>query len=1267
MRLPLSLRIGALMVGFLMIASLCRAQVIAINNSSFETPPVVSPATSLTVTTVTPGLGWTTSGDSPVQLQTRSFLLTRGVGEGLFGGLQALRVYGAASANQASWASQTTGTVTQPNKTYTLKVNLSAMAGGSGANIYSGFNVTLSAGANLSYTVATAYLTSAPTFSVSAAASGSNIASANYSLSNGHNPALGQYSVLTITVTTAAVLSSPGALTVRLGAGDRGADTSVIFDSVQLSEVININNFSFESPAVAPSTSLTVTTATPGFGWTTGGTLPVQLQTSSFLTTRQVPAAFFDGVQALRVYGSGSAHIPSSASQSPGATLLANTTYTLRVNISPMASGAGANIYSGFKVTLSAGSNLSYVVSTLYSGSNFTVSGQPSGSNLESASYSLSNGCNPVLGEYTTLTMVVTTKASVSAADAVTVTLAAGNRADDTSTIFDVVRLTAATEAGPTAWLREGKYGISLSYDPNGIVMPSSSVNGISVMAQIVSGGESPWSQIVNGFNAEAFADQVAEMGASWVIFPIGAARGYYCSPNTTYEGYCGLAGGEFTSKRDLIADVATALNARGIKLIAYVAGEGPMFAMPMTSTVGGYLDVAVKTYAAPGAAGSAYPNNGPSGPAYRTEFRTLFNAMIKEWSMRWGSKVSGWWIDGCFEWTGYNNPAVCDNGQPLDNLNALIAAAKTGNPDTLVAANPGQGKTFSLSASQDYLAGEVGLALSAYDKFFRYPTSRFVSYSGPDGSRQIPFHQYSYLGNMWGRSDRGYVNEDITSYVSAVNDLGAGITMDVGINVTGQIFSQHVDQLKTLKAALKPTAAPSVTAVPMPTAVNLALFRRTYCKSNKPEKGNGNIDGLELYAFIEVVGSDVIPHRSRSAVDGNMDTTMQIQTPATAGIYGEYDYSFIVDLGSEQDFDRVGIFFGAGGHATSYQIYYSDTGLEGSWQYLNTAQTTYTASDNNLKIHDADSLKNSRYVKLKALAPTGPGQMTLTEFEVYKVNGSTPTAQDTVWVDEKLPAGSTAGTAGSGSWNWTTTSQVLNWFTAPPAGIPFAKRGLKLFWSGPAAGEQQINFDGAQGPLKIGTGDHLYFDVWMDPLNLPTEIMLMWRDSTGSNEHRVYWGANTIAAGTAGTNSRRYAGVLPAAGEWVRLTVPASQVGLEGQSLKGMTFAHYNGRVFYDRAGRTTVNSYSSGSAPESLMAVPGNGKITLTWKPVFGASSYNLYVGFSPGGPYTPVAAGIAATKHTETSLVNGTTYYYVVRAVKDGVESANSGEAHATPLAP
>jgi hypothetical protein len=79
------------------------------------------------------------------------------------------------------------------------------------------------------------------------------------------------------------------------------------------------------------------------------------------------------------------------------------------------------------------------------------------------------------------------------------------------------------------------------------------------------------------------------------------------------------------------------------------------------------------------------------------------------------------------------------------------------------------------------------------------------------------------------------------------------------------------------------------------------------------------------------------------------------------------------------------------------------------------------------------------------------------------------------------------------------------------------------------------------------------------------------------------------------------------------------------------------------------------------------GNNQVSLTWNASAGASTYTVKRATISGGPYTPIATAISFTSYTDTTAVNGTTYYYVVTAQNSQGESANSTEASATPQAP
>jgi glycosyl hydrolase family 44 len=88
--------------------------------------------------------------------------------------------------------------------------------------------------------------------------------------------------------------------------------------------------------------------------------------------------------------------------------------------------------------------------------------------------------------------------------------------------------------------------------------------------------------------------------------------------------------------------------------------------------------------------------------------------------------------------------------------------------------------------------------------------------------------------------------------------------------------------------------------------------------------------------------------------------------------------------------------------------------------------------------------------------------------------------------------------------------------------------------------------------------------------------------------------------------------------------------------------------------------------ATPSGLTATAGNQQVALTWNAVTTASSYHVKRATTSGGPYSAISSP-STTSYTDTSLTNGTAYYYVVSAVNANGESGNSGEKSATPAIP
>ena len=83
----------------------------------------------------------------------------------------------------------------------------------------------------------------------------------------------------------------------------------------------------------------------------------------------------------------------------------------------------------------------------------------------------------------------------------------------------------------------------------------------------------------------------------------------------------------------------------------------------------------------------------------------------------------------------------------------------------------------------------------------------------------------------------------------------------------------------------------------------------------------------------------------------------------------------------------------------------------------------------------------------------------------------------------------------------------------------------------------------------------------------------------------------------------------------------------------------------------------------PTNVIATAGNAQVGLTWTASSGATSYNVLRSTTNGGPYTQIATP-TSTSYSDTPLVVGTTYYYVVSAVNAGGESPNSTQVSAIP---
>ncbi|GBF74398.1 hypothetical protein PA598K_02741 [Paenibacillus sp. 598K] len=97
------------------------------------------------------------------------------------------------------------------------------------------------------------------------------------------------------------------------------------------------------------------------------------------------------------------------------------------------------------------------------------------------------------------------------------------------------------------------------------------------------------------------------------------------------------------------------------------------------------------------------------------------------------------------------------------------------------------------------------------------------------------------------------------------------------------------------------------------------------------------------------------------------------------------------------------------------------------------------------------------------------------------------------------------------------------------------------------------------------------------------------------------------------------------------------------------------------------TVRFTTAPAPPTGLKATTGDGQVSLAWAAAQGEGyTYHVKRSTTSGGSYTTIAANVTEASYRDTTAVNGTTYYYVVTTVKQGLESAPSNEGSAQPTA-
>jgi alpha-L-fucosidase len=288
-----------------------------------------------------------------------------------------------------------------------------------------------------------------------------------------------------------------------------------------------------------------------------------------------------------------------------------------------------------------------------------------------------------------------------------------------------------------TGWLANAGYGVMFHWTDQ-----SAPQHGAAV----------PYEVAVDRFDVTRFADLVAVTGAGYVIFSVNHVHPHCPAPLRSWE----QVHPGWTTRRDLLGEIARALARIHVPLMLY-----------MSSPVMGRL-----------AAVDA------------REYLDIHRRILSEMGERYGSLVSGYWLDGWYQ------------GQqefPGLSLHDLQSAVRAGNPERLVAYNSW---VYPVEIPwQDYWAGEVG-------SLVRLPTQRFPA-SG--AARGLQTHMLMYMDAPWVHSAQNtqmesprFDDDALITFVRASVASHAAVTLNLGVFQDGTVGDKTLAQVVHLRQAIR-------------------------------------------------------------------------------------------------------------------------------------------------------------------------------------------------------------------------------------------------------------------------------------------------------------------------------------------------------------------------------------------------------------------------------------------------------------------------------
>jgi alpha-L-fucosidase len=286
-------------------------------------------------------------------------------------------------------------------------------------------------------------------------------------------------------------------------------------------------------------------------------------------------------------------------------------------------------------------------------------------------------------------------------------------------------------------------------------------------------GKQTDWDTLVKEFDTEHLAKTLHEIGAKYYVITVMQGTKYMIAPNSTFDKIAGTKPGEACSTRDLVEDLYTSLSKYDIDLFLYFTGDGPYQNHPEGERFG--WDPNLKA---------------------TKNFVEKWASVLEEYAVRYGDKVKGWWVDGCYK-NAFNY---------TDELLSLYyKACKKGNPNALVALNNGvwneqneKGYEF-----EDFLCGErPDFTLVPKQRFYGGAQAHILAPLGVtptanDDDEELKQLIRHMIGPGWGSFGVKRSKEFILDYIKTVNNAGGVVSIDVGVYRDGKFNEEQVEVLK--------------------------------------------------------------------------------------------------------------------------------------------------------------------------------------------------------------------------------------------------------------------------------------------------------------------------------------------------------------------------------------------------------------------------------------------------------------------------------------